>query len=210
MKKMKRPVDLMNSAARITTASQTTGGVTARTTAEMAQTRRTVVSIPDNFFLALFICLFTLLMLCTHRVEFYVLENTWVLFSSTIITLSNSHSQKYLCSFVNSAYCCFIKPAWLNFLSFKHTLDIGVAFPRRKLSSGSWAALSTHKMTLLTHLVKSNIVFVLNPLYLRGGNCLPVCNMSSCVDSLCAFFCSVCTFLHDLLDAQASKPINVT
>ncbi|TKS67457.1 Low-density lipoprotein receptor-related protein 1B [Collichthys lucidus] len=41
MKKMKRPADLMNSAARITTASQTTGGVTARMTAETTQTRRT-------------------------------------------------------------------------------------------------------------------------------------------------------------------------
>lgn len=49
MKKMKRPVDLMNSAVRITTASQTTGGVTVRRTVEMAQTRRTAVSTPDNF-----------------------------------------------------------------------------------------------------------------------------------------------------------------
>lgn len=45
MKKMKRPADLMNSAARITTAFQTTGGVTARTTAETTQTRRTAVSV---------------------------------------------------------------------------------------------------------------------------------------------------------------------
>lgn len=44
MKKMKRPADLMNSAARITTASQTTGGVTARMTVETTQTRRTAVS----------------------------------------------------------------------------------------------------------------------------------------------------------------------
>lgn len=44
-KKMKRPADLMNSAARITTASPTTGGVTARMTVETTQTRRTAVSI---------------------------------------------------------------------------------------------------------------------------------------------------------------------
>lgn len=44
-KKMKRPADLMNSAARITTASPTTGGATARMTVETTQTRRTAVSI---------------------------------------------------------------------------------------------------------------------------------------------------------------------
>lgn len=44
MKKMKRPADLMNSAARITTASRTTGCVTARTTVETTQTSRAAVS----------------------------------------------------------------------------------------------------------------------------------------------------------------------
>lgn len=42
---MKRPADLMNSAARITTAFPTTGGATARTTAETTQTRRAAVSV---------------------------------------------------------------------------------------------------------------------------------------------------------------------
>lgn len=67
MKKMKRPVDLMNSVARITTASQTTGGVTARMTAETTQTRRTAVSIwLLRFLAAQFVRLYTLLTFCTY------------------------------------------------------------------------------------------------------------------------------------------------
>lgn len=50
MEKMKRPADLMNSAARITTASPTTGGATARTTVETTRTRRTAVSTWLQFF----------------------------------------------------------------------------------------------------------------------------------------------------------------
>lgn len=44
MKKMKRPVDLMNFAVRITTASRTTGDVTARMTAETTLMRSIAVS----------------------------------------------------------------------------------------------------------------------------------------------------------------------
>ncbi len=44
MKKMKRPVDLMNFAVRITTASRTTGDVTARMTAETTPMRSIAVS----------------------------------------------------------------------------------------------------------------------------------------------------------------------
>lgn len=67
MKKMKRPADLMNSAARITTAFQTTGGVTARMTAETTQTKRTAVSSRVSCFLsARFVPLYTLLMFHTR------------------------------------------------------------------------------------------------------------------------------------------------
>lgn len=58
----------MNSAARITTAFQTTGGVTARTTAETTQTRRTAVSLclPRFSRHFTFVALHTLMMLHTR------------------------------------------------------------------------------------------------------------------------------------------------
>lgn len=97
MKKMKRPADLMNSAVRITTASQTTGGVTARMTAETTQTRRTAVSTWLLHFLsALFVRLYTLFALYTYfGSEEFPLWRHLSAPPTTTTTLSHSQMHNY-------------------------------------------------------------------------------------------------------------------
>lgn len=100
-KKMKRPADLMNFAARITTASQTTGGVTARTTVETTQTSRAAVSTwLSDFLSAQFVHSYTQLTFYTHlerrRIGLWRLQTAPP--TTTAIYYTLTHKLKLVCA----------------------------------------------------------------------------------------------------------------
>lgn len=139
--------------------------------------------------LALFMCLYTLLMLRMHREEFDALEDTWLFFPPTITTP---------CPILrNNIQFCAFRVVLLyhdSTPSFKCILNICASFLRTKLSSDSWATLSTHEMSLLTPLVKSHILLCTQLFVFAWGESF-ACVLYELMHRLfVCFLCSVCTF----------------